>query len=420
MSIITESKNVPKPIDKYNSQLTKSRQNNGKNWDEYETVQTALRKLRKISHTSTLSKPTFMSLKCWLTRYVEYTKMNPDELIREGMHDAEMAEDRLSEYFGKLVSHELTYKSKIGNKDGKIAFNTAISAVYGSLRGFYTKNNVNTICWVTPKKHVPKCDATDADTPMFLEVDGDLDLNRELLMKYFKTLSFRDEMIAMCLMSSGVDISDILRLNIEDVKYQSQNRIFMSFTRTKTGESGKTFFSIETTNKLRKFLNDYRNQAKDKDGLFVTSKNNRLSPSMVAHAFKQAQRRIGIKRGERELSPIRSKRLRKIFKSAGTRAGIDEDMIRVFMGQSSHQSKKYLGKSREELEFYYKKIEPFVTMTVTKPFEDELKRKDAEIERLRGLLEDQNVNESLLSKFVSNPQFQTILNAAIAKELKKD
>lgn len=391
-----------------------------KEWTDYKSVQKAFRKIKAKSNTRQVPHSSFMLLKCWLGRYSDFTKLNPDEIIDEGLKDPEKSEERISDFFSKVVNQEITYETK---RDQPISFNTALSSIYGHLRGFYTKNNVNTTGWITPKKKLPKVDMIDSNYPMFTRQDnGDLDLNRELLSKYFKKLSVRDEMIAMCLMTSGVDISDILRLNIEDVKYQTQDRIFIVFTREKTGESGKTFFSKETTQKLRKFIEEYKADARDTDSIFTTSNNKPLFNDDVAHAFRRAQISIGIEVKRNSLSPIRSKRLRKVFKSAGTRAGLEDDLIRVFMGQASYESKKYLGKSREELEFYYEKIEPFVTMSrsATKPFEEKLKRVEKENLRLRGLLDNQNTNESLLTKLIQNPNLMNELNDAIEKELAKD
>ena len=388
-----------------------------KEWDDYETVQRALKIMRNRSNSKQIPLSTLISLKTWLCRFSEYSKMNPDELIAEGLKDSEKSEDRINDFFVKTTNHEITWSTH------KITFNSAAGGIYGSLRGFYTKNNVNTVNWSSPRKQPSKVDNTDGNYPMFTRQEGDnLDLNRDLLVKLLKTLKPRDEIIGMCLMTSGVDVSDILRLNMEDVNHQQLDRIFISFVRQKTGESGKTFFSKETSQKLRKFIDEERKDAKDADPLFVTKTNRRLSSIQLAMTFKRAQKRIGIPVRSFEHSPLRAKRLRKLFKSAGTRAGLEDDIIRVFMGHSGQDSKTYLGKSREELEYYYEKLEPFVTMNriVTKPFEEKLKRVEKENQRLRGLLDDQNTANSLLGKILQNPDLLNQLNNAIEKELQED
>ena len=361
-----------------------------------------------------IPKTTRNAFKTWIIRYTSHTGLNPDELIAEAFDDIDRAEERLGDFFGEIVSGNLKWDSK------NISFNSARSGCYGTLRGFYTKNNVNTHSWTAPDAQLPKVDTIDSNNPLFtLDDDSDLVLNREKIREFMKTLSTRDEVITYCLMTSGVDVSDILSLNVKDVINQTQDRIFLAYQRSKTGEQGKTFFSKEATSKLKKYIDTLSFTSQDSP-LFPTCHGTRLQGFELSHIFRRAQKRIGLECKERELSPLRAKRFRKVFKTAGTRAGLDVDVIKTFMGQKSNESKKYLGKSREELEFYYKKVEPFLTMTLpTKPLDEALKRKDVEIQRLRDLIDAQKVDESLVSKFIQNPNFMKELNQAIAKELKK-
>lgn len=382
-------------------------------WENYETVQKSLRKMKLKNNNRVIPKTTHNAFRTWIIRYTEYAGMNPDELITEALNDVDRAEERLGDFFGEIITEKLFWDNH------KLSFNSARTGVYGVLRGFFTKNKVNTHAWNSPDPRLPKVDSIDGNNPMFtITKDHDLDLNRDILRRFLKTLSNRDEVIAYCILTSGVDVSDILSLNVADVIDQKQDRIFLQFQRSKTGEQGKTFFSKEATTKLNKYLEGLKFTSQE-DPLFPTVHGTRLQGFELSHIFRRAQKRIGIECKDRTLSPLRAKRLRKIFKTAGTRAGLEEDVLKTFMGQKSAESKKYLGKSREELEFYYERIEPFLTMIPsTKPIEEKLKRKDVEIQRLRELIDAQKIDAQLVEKLVANPNFMSELSEAIAKEIK--
>jgi len=84
-------------------------------------------------------------------------------------------------------------------------------------------------------------------------------------------------------------------------------------------------------------------------------------------------------------SPLRPKRLRHVFRSACNYAGIVDDMVRVFLGQSGMSSKIYLGKSKQELEFFYNLVEPKITV-----YEDENKIEPEQIVKLNERIKKQD------------------------------
>tara|TARA_Y100000593_G_C4294504_1_gene329929 strand:+ start:81 stop:1124 length:1044 start_codon:yes stop_codon:yes gene_type:complete len=301
--------------------------------------------------------------------------MSPDELIKEGLKDSELAEERVSDFYSVLVNKEITYAKPLN-------LNSINSSVYGTIRGFYTKNRVNTQGWTSPQIAIPDVDKTDSEHPLFVldKKTKKLDLNRELFLRFFRVLNPRDETIALCLMSSGLDISDILDLTIYDIQSQrNQDRIFIQINRLKTGEIAKSFLSKEATRYIRRYIQNYRKDGLEEEKVFINTvenhpvskrqpdgkpnHHNSIPVSSVDYNFKRAVReKMGIKVRLGKQSPLRPKRLRKCFKSGCTRAGLDLDMVRVFMGQKSAISKVYLGKSREELEVYYSQVEPFLTV----------------------------------------------------------
>jgi integrase len=368
-------------------------------WQESESIKQVFRQLKRKSKTKTVSRGSRVGYELWIPRLIEFTRMTPDELIAEGLKDSELAEDRLGDLYEAITTKKITYAHKISN-------NSVRTSIYGYLRGFYTKNKVNTTGWITPSLESPQVDTCDSQVPLFIKnkLTKKLDLNREILSKFFRFHNARNETIGLCLMSSGLDISNILALKIGDITSQSeQERIFITQNRSKTGEIAKSFLSREATGFIRKYILQSRKNALDDEPVFVMQpmdqkrkflkENQRRAmiedtliaepckPVDISRAFRQVQEsRMGLMVRDVKQSPLRPKRLRKVFKTACTRAGVDLDMIRVFMGQVSQVSKIYLGKSREELETFYEQVEPFVTL-----YHNEQQEEDSAILREENL-----------------------------------
>ena len=167
----------------------------------------------------------------------------------------------------------------------------------------------------------------------------------------------------------------------------------------------RVFFSLTASKKLRDYVSKERSKAIDGDPLFVINNaerkkefrkrygrayrtedldklpnDTRLTPNSLAINFRNATLSMGIYIPSRQQSPLRPKRLRKVFESACTHAGIDHDLRDLFMGHSGNQSKTYQGKSREELEFYYEMVEPKITIQVDEE-SDELDRLHEELKK---------------------------------------
>jgi len=382
-----------------------------KSWEDYESVQVAFRRLKRQSKTKSLARGTYSMYKIWMPRFIDFTRMNPDELIAEGMDNSDRSEDRLSDFYSAISTKQLTYARKVSN-------NSLRTCIFGHLRGFFTKNGVNTARWTTPILEIAEVDQTDSRYPLFVKskLTGKLDLNRDLLTKFFRNLNERDEVIALCLMSCGLDSSDILDLTIADIEMQDeQERIFVTTNRRKTSEMAKSFLSREATQKIRQYIRNHRKEADRGSPVFTISitaqKQNfkdihgrqatindelealPLGVGDVAKNFRLVQEKIDIITEMGKQSPLRPKRLRKVFKTASTRAGLDVDTIRVFMGQSGQASKVYLGKSREELESYYEMVEPFLTLYKNDQHEQEMNRLEKQnqelIKRIEALEEQQ-------------------------------
>jgi len=126
----------------------------------------------------------------------------------------------------------------------------------------------------------------------------------------------------------------------------------------------------------KKYGRSYQNQDLD-----LLPKGNRLNPESLAINFRHGAERLGLSLVKGQQSPLRPKRLRKIFESACTHAGVDPNIKDIFMGHAGRQSKTYEGKSREELEFYYEMVEPKINIHIEETSEaEELREKLKEIQ----------------------------------------
>jgi len=370
------------------------------NWQDYATVKRWKTRLAINSFTQELSPSTWRCACAWMPQFMKFTKKSPDELIAEAKIDSDIGEEMVSKFFVHL-------KKTLSN-------NSAKNGAHGYMRGFYKHNKINTQNWHNPKSTVSYVKKIDAQYPMFVlnETTQKFDLNRTFLRSFLRELSIRDETFALCLISTGQDSGDILKLNVGFVRNQDSKfeRLYLNDNRGKTAEELKVFFSREATKKIREYVRKERSDAADNEPLFITSnierrrifalehkrqfregdilpKGTRLLPKILSVSFRLIEQKLGIKMEKGQQSPLRPKRLRHVFRSACSYAGIEDDMVRVFLGQVGQSSKAHLGKSREELEFFYKLVEPKITIYNDEPVE--------EIEKLKKQLEETKKTDSV-------------------------
>lgn len=361
---------------------------NGQDWRDFATIKRWKSQLTLKSRSGGFPEKTWKNVENNMPRFLSAMQKNPDELIEDALSDNELGE--------RAISHYFTWLKKQGTDH-----NSSINRAYGVIRGFYKHNKITTQGWHTPKMIPKVVEQTDADLPLFAmdAKSKKLDLNRTLFRRFLKELSARDEVIALCLISTGLDDGDLLKLTLGFVREQdpSHERIFLSNYRLKTMESIKGFFSKEASKRLREYVRKERADGDDDDFIFVTSNTERkkqfkmkykreytnldydvlppataLSNETLATNFRKAAQRMGVKLQKAKQSPLRPKRLRKVFRDACQAGRIGDDMANIFMGKADHSKKVYLGKSREELEIYYEMLEPFVTVFSEKINEDEI------------------------------------------------
>jgi hypothetical protein len=321
-----------------------------------------------------------------LGRMWEYTlegKLNPDELLTEAKQDIKVTGKRLDDYFEA--------------RKKKTTHNTALTAL-SFIRGFYTHNDVSFPRSITlPKKLEAKVAVQDEKVSFydFDEETEEIVFKNGTLQHFVQNLNFRDQIIALCLLSTGADAKDLLNLKVGFVKDMTgeickKKRFFWHGTRAKTREPFRTFFSEEATHFLKRYVEQERADADNDEPLFVQAQRTytRLNPTtkeketitedskLTAYAlsvnFREAAKKMGYTT-KGELSPFRPKRFRHLFRTACGIAEIDPGYTKAMMGHASDVSSGYLEKDPALFKKIFVKVEPFLTVFgVNKGLVDEM------------------------------------------------
>jgi len=157
---------------------------------------------------------------------------------------------------------------------------------------------------------------------------------------------------------------------------------------------------------LRNFLKTERDNAQDDESIFIPSdrelkcifrqnhgrgfnpdkdilpKIKSVASTEVSYQFREIARKIGIKNSRKYAqSAFRPKRFRKVFESACTCGGVPVPVQQTFMGHKGEMTKVYLGKSKEELEYYYELVEPQVTVYSDLTKDNQIKELESRLEK---------------------------------------
>jgi integrase len=336
---------------------------------EYESVQNWLDSLNQSALTrgkAGLTKNAkYVRLGVFL-KYVSFTKMNPDQLLEEAKSDIDKTGHRVNDFFG--------FRAK------EVSWNTTVTNI-GFVRGFYTHNNiVFPKKYGVPKRKVSKVAQRDAKTVIY-DYDEENEktvFHNGTLQHFVQNLSFRDQTIALCLLSTGADATDLLKLNIEFVKdgrgkISDKKRFLWHSNREKTSIPFKVYFSEEATEFLKRYVEQERAGAEDKEPLFVTEdvglhardngkeKSERMDAHLLSISFRNAAKKMGYTK-KRKQNPFRPKRFRHLFRTACGNAGIDNGYIEAFMGHSTSISASYLEKGNGTFLQEHVKVEPYLTV----------------------------------------------------------
>lgn len=285
--------------------------------------------------------------------------MTPDDLLGEARANLKATKGRLINYFNWLKGERVQGYAK---RKVEMQHNSALTCL-AFMRGFFSHNGLGFGKWRMPKREVSKVSTADEQTPIY-DYDEETERNvfrNETLQHFFGNLSFRDQAIALGLLSTGADAADLLKLNVGFVRGQkNERRLFWHGNREKDVEPFKVFFSEEGSRFMRQYADQERAKAKGTDPLFVNNWGRRLNAHALAMSFRAAATRMGYDNDGS--NPFRPKRFRHLFRTACAMAGIDPGFVNCFMGHKTDVSGSYLEKPRGLLIKEYVKVERFITV----------------------------------------------------------
>jgi integrase len=325
---------------------------------KYQSVKNWFESLDASAQSRGKSGLTQQTRRVRLGRLWEYTnqgKISPDELLKEAHDDIDKAGKRLKDYFDAKIKSGASHNTLVTN--------------IGLLRGFYTHNNlVFPKKWAVPRRKVSKVSQRDEKTALY-DYDGEkgeVVFKNGTLQHFVQNLSFRDQTIALSLLSTGADATDLLNLNVGFVKdgrgkVANVKRFFWHSNRAKTGEEFKTFFSEEATEFLKRYVEQEREGARDDEPLFPREEGGRLDTHALAMNFRASARKMGYIK-DKVTSPFRPKRFRHWFRTACGIAHVEEGYTKAMMGHANDVSAGYLERNKGLFEMEYVKVEPYVTV----------------------------------------------------------
>jgi len=337
-----------------------------------------------------LTENTRMNCKTSLKQFLRFVNskeglaktISIDDLVTEAKEDVTITQERMDQFYDWLQNEKVEGYPLRGKAMRQSSANTR---AYGYLRGFFVNIGIGfDKKWKRriPKVERPKQALKKDKVYTFYDVDEKtmtIRFNREMMQQFLVNLKLRDVAITLALLSSSQDSGDLFKLNVGDIREQSdKSRIFWEDNRGKTNVLFRTFLSKEATKFIRKYLEQERRHAEDENPLFVYSRYEKkkqpngklkrvkveksMTSTNLSSIYRDAARKMGIKWENGEHNPLRPKRMRHLFRTACDTVGVSELYINAFMGHSNHQGQDYSELSKAKLELEYLRVEPFLTV----------------------------------------------------------
>ena len=174
----------------------------------------------------------------------------------------------------------------------------------------------------------------------------------ENMKRYLKENSLRDWLLFVLGINSGLRISDLLKLTVEDVKGKER----ITVREQKTGKT-KDFPLADT---CKKAINEYLKATTLTDGVLFPSRKAKgskgsgaISRQQAYDAINKAAEAVGIKTKENGVS-IGTHTLRKTFGYHAYKKGIALEVIQKLLNHSAPSvTLRYLGITKDELDSVY-------------------------------------------------------------------
>lgn len=318
--------------------------------------------------------------------YIEYTGLNPKELIDEAEEDRKKPrreqgkpEQRLAEFHSWLLNE---YKQKSPSKHrpytGKEGMSKMLATTYiGSLRSFYQRNGFKIrtkLPRAAPKKENRKLKITPKEV--------------KSLVDHAPTL--RDRAIILFIFQGGFDASSIRSLDYGDVKRGLENDerpLPIRLVRKKEEVDYFTFVGHDAIEALRAYLND----REAKEGKLSMSsplfgkegprklKAERIKTQQIQNMLKDTALRSGIITEEdlenADFNPARPHALRAGFSTVLKLNGFDPALVDFMQGHAIPYNGAYFLPPEEKVQEMYASVESQLSISTMHPSDKKMEEK---------------------------------------------
>lgn len=337
--------------------------------DKYETVKTWLEVIDPKPNT----RRNYLT---GLQEYVDFTGLNPDELLAEADKEVTagvLARDRMMKK--RLIGFRQELKRR------GLAVNTRRNHFSG-VRSFYKAFDHEIPNVGREEKAIPKAEHLDIPS-------------KEDIRQALKACDLRDKAIILCGCSSGLGAADIVNLTVEQFNkgYDPETEITTFFIRReKSSTDFVTFISPEASRAVHEYLkyrnrkantNDrYRQMQLDKQKisdikgyLFIKRSINdeylsghdeelrKLDTKGLLKAYRMLSERAQKSTAKGVWNLIRSHNMRKFFNTTLKNAGFDSERVEFFMGHTLDGTKgAYYRAEADKLRALYATFVPYLTI----------------------------------------------------------
>jgi len=322
------------------------------------------------SALSNLSRSTFVGYRRGIRRYLEFTGLSPKELIEEAERDRRSSNQDI----------------KIGTPENRVReFGEWLKGVKGRFGKPLSLSEINIMCTAVHRFY--KVNGYKINVPLPKVKHKRENLKERLTREEVKRLVSacrlaRDKAIVLCLFQSGLRVSDLIKLNVGDVKPQidaGKEIVTLHLVDEKEGNEFHTFFGHEAIEALKEYFRVREEGTKEVEGeeltygspLFSGQRGGRLGKHGIEALFRTLAVNSGLVSKERleecDQNPVRPHALRAAFSTQLRVGGVSDDFVDYMMGHKLPFDSAYFLARLDELEEQYKKAEPRISIAEAVP-----------------------------------------------------
>lgn len=161
---------------------------------------------------------------------------------------------------------------------------------------------------------------------------------------YLMRKNFRNRLIFIFGINSGLRISDILKLDVKDIRGKSHIELFEKKT--------KKYKKFPINQKLRRLLDEHIRGRGDNEPLFLSQKGYRLERSQTYRMLNEACKAVGVE------ANIGNHSMRKTFGFHHYKQFKDVAMLQTIFNHSTPAvTLRYIGISQDEIDNSYRQFE---------------------------------------------------------------